>query len=33
VLTALHITGHALDHLNTQLTAHDRTEQRQGDRP
>jgi len=33
VLTALRVTGHALDHVNTQLAAHDRTEQRQGDRP
>jgi hypothetical protein len=28
VLTALRITGHALDRMNTQLAAHDRTEQR-----
>jgi hypothetical protein len=28
VLTALRITGHALDQMNTQLAAHDRTEQR-----
>lgn len=26
VLTALRITGHALDHMNTQLAAHDRNE-------
>jgi hypothetical protein len=28
VLTALRITGHALDQMNSQLAAHDRTEQR-----
>jgi hypothetical protein len=28
VLTALRITGHALNQMNTQLAAHDRTEQR-----
>jgi hypothetical protein len=28
VLTALRVTGHALDHMHTQLAAHDRTEQR-----
>jgi len=28
VLTALRVTGRALDHMNTQLAAHDRTEQR-----
>jgi hypothetical protein len=28
VLTALRITGHALNRMNTQLAAHDRTEQR-----